>query len=99
MKSHSLKLFAIVCAIVVLAAACAEAQTRSGKTKSGSTTAPEIEGTWRETVTVPPSPDVPNGETFATRLTFSRGGGVVESDLNPATPGGGVALGAWVKTD
>jgi hypothetical protein len=94
----TLGLLLMVTVIAALAAAPVGAQTRSGKAKAGATTAPELEGTWRETVTIAPNPDIPDGRTFESRLTFSRGGGLVQSDLNPATPEGGVGQGAWVKT-
>ena len=82
-------------AAVVTRIPCADASPAESARGAGSAA---LEGTWRERVTVPPNPNAPDGLTFDTRLTFSRGGGLVETDNNPATPEGGTALGVWEKT-
>jgi hypothetical protein len=68
------------------------------RTDAGGAGSQAIEGSWRTKVTVPPNPGAPEGRTFDARLTFARGGGLVETDTNPDTPQGGVAHGVWTKT-
>jgi hypothetical protein len=58
--------------------------------------APEVEGTWIETVTFPDLP--PQFQNFPTLMTYARGGGLITVASNRPPAIGNVSLGTWAKS-
>jgi hypothetical protein len=62
-------------------------------TADNGTAAPEIEGTWLVTVTIPDGPP-----PFPSLVTYARGGALVVTDGSVAPALGNVYQGTWAKT-
>jgi hypothetical protein len=77
--------------IVALAVTMAVVGAQS-VTADSSAVAPEIEGTWLVTVTIP---DVP---PFPSLVTYARGGALLVTDSSVAPALGNVYQGTWAKT-
>ena len=80
---------------VLLLAAFAVAQTTdaNANTTTGAAVAPELEGTWLATVTIPDGPP-----PFAALLSYSRGGALIVTDSSLPPASGNVYQGTWIKT-
>jgi hypothetical protein len=79
--------------IVALAAAMAMIGTQSA-TAEGGAVAPELEGTWLVTVTIPDGPP-----PFPSLVTYARGGALTVTDSSVSPALGNVYQGTWTKTE
>jgi hypothetical protein len=61
--------------------------------RRGSAVAPEIEGTWLATITIPDGPP-----PFPSLLTYARGGALTVTDSSVAPALGNLYQGTWTKT-
>ena len=80
---------------VLLLAAFAVAQTTyaTANTATGGAVAPELEGTWLATVTIPDGPP-----PFPSLVSYARGGALIVTDSSVPPASGNVYQGTWTKT-
>ena len=92
-KHTSMKLGLLALVITVALAATMVLIGTQSVTAEGGAVAPEIEGTWLATVTIPDGPP-----PFPSLVTYARGGALTVTDSSVAPTLGNVYQGTWTKT-
>lgn len=92
-KHTSMKLGLLALVITFALAATMVLIGSQSVTAGGTASAPEIEGTWLATVTIPDGPP-----PFPSLLTYARGGALTVTDSSVAPALGNVYQGTWTKT-
>ena len=92
-KHTSMKLGLLALVITIALAATVALIGTQSVTAEGGAVAPEIEGTWLATITIPDGPP-----PFPSLVTYARGGALAVTDSSIAPGLGNVYQGTWTKT-
>jgi hypothetical protein len=92
-KHASMKLGLLALVVIVALAATMALIGAQSVTAEGGAVAPEIEGTWLATVTIPDGPP-----PFPSLVTYARGRALTVTDSSVAPAAGNVYQGTWTKT-
>jgi len=92
-KHTIMKLGLLALAVTISLAATIAITGAQSATGEGGAVAPEIEGTWLATITVPDGPP-----PFPSIMTYARGGALTATDSSGAPALGNVYQGTWTRT-